>query len=354
MGIYLDIKKNFKDFSLDVQFQNDEGTLGILGASGCGKSLTLKCLAGLETPDEGIIKVGGKVVFDSSARINVKPQQRNVGYLFQNYALFPNMTVWDNINIAMQKDTSHRNSKIKNLIQRYELKGLEKRYPVNLSGGQQQRVALARIFAYEPEVLLLDEPFSALDSYLRENMQAIMMEVIQEYSGDVIMVTHSRDEAYKICDRLLVLNNGDVVGDNDPANLFKDPKNVNAARITGCKNISKIKKISESRVYAKSWGAEFELDGPVDDSTHMGIRAHYFSTTPQGSSETGSENKISENKIKVEIINEMTGPFEKTVILKNPDHKDSQELWWICSKDQDLSGIEYLYIDKKDMFLLKE
>ena len=350
MSIYLDIRKKFKGFALDVQFQNDDGTLGILGASGCGKSLTLKCLAGLVTPDEGIIKVGGKTVFDSSAKINIKPQQRNVGYLFQNYALFPNMTVWDNINIAIKNNTSDREKKIRSLMERYELSGLEERYPVNLSGGQQQRVALARIFAYEPEILLLDEPFSALDSYLRENMQAIMLDVIQEYSGDVIMVTHSRDEAYRICDRLLVLSDGDIVGDDTPAKLFREPQNVNAAKITGCKNISEIEKISDTKVYAKSWGVEFEMNGPVNDSSHMGIRAHYFKTSPQNPD--GSQKGT--NKIPVKIINEMTGSFEKTVILKNPNQPDGKELWWICSKDQDLSHVEYLYIDKEDMFLLND
>ncbi len=356
MSIYLDIKKNFKDFSLDVQFENDQDTLGILGPSGCGKSLTLKCLAGLETPDEGIIKVNGKTVFDSTAKINVKPQQRNVGYLFQSYALFPNMTVWQNIEIAVKKDTSDRDKKIKSLVERYELGGFEERYPVNLSGGQQQRVALARIFAYEPEVLLLDEPFSALDSFLRENMQATMLEIIKEYNGDVMMVTHSRDEAFKICDRLLVLDQGRLIGDGGPEALFDSPGTVEVARMTGCKNISAIEKINDSRVFAKDWGFELDVNGPIKDQTHIGIRAHFFSASgePGQNDFAGRNNGSDQNRFKAKVINEMSGPFEKSVILKNPDKKDSKEIWWICGKDQDTKNLEYLCIDKKDIYLLDQ
>lgn len=342
MSIYLDIKKKFKDFSLDVKIENTDDTLGILGPSGCGKSLTLKCLAGLETPDEGVIIVNGKTVFDSAARINIKPQERNVGYLFQSYALFPNMTVWQNIDIAIRKNTPDRDKKIKALIERYELGGLEERYPVNLSGGQQQRVALARIFAYEPEVLLLDEPFSALDSFLRETMQASLLEIIKEYNGDVLMVTHSRDEAFKICDRLLVLDKGRLIGDGKPEALFDEPGTVEVARMTGCKNISAIEKIGTNKVYAKDWGIELNVNEPVGDKTHVGIRAHFF--TPDD---------IGQNGFKATVINEMSGPFEKSIILKNPDSKDAKELWWICDKSKKTNNLEALYIDPKYIYLLK-
>lgn len=350
MSIHIDIKKEFKDFSLEANFQNNDGTLGILGPSGCGKSLTLKCLAGLETPDEGIIKVGDKVVFDSAAGINIKPQERNVGYLFQSYALFPNMTVEENIRIAMKPDMENKEEKFKTLINRYELGGFENRYPVNLSGGQQQRVALARIFAYEPEILLLDEPFSALDTYLRENMQAELLDVIDEYEGDVIMVTHSRDEAYKICDRLLVLNDGGIIGDNTPEQLFANPVNVDTARITGCKNISPIKKISENRVYAVNWDAELEVNEPVGDAEYIGIRAHNFSVCGPND----------QNCIRVESANEMVGPFEKTIIFKtsnyidngNDDNHNNGQLWWICPKNTDVSNIKYVSINKDSIYLL--
>ena len=344
MSIYLDIKKSFKDFTLEVKFENNIGTLGILGPSGCGKSLTLKCLAGLETPDEGVIKVGNKTVFDSSAKINIKPQQRNVGYLFQSYALFPNMTVKENIEIAMKKDKPGREKKIEDLINRYEINGLENRYPVNLSGGQQQRVALARIFAYEPEIILLDEPFSALDTFLRDSMQAKLLDIIDHYSGDVIMVTHNRDEAYKICDRLLVFDSGRIMGDGKSDELFKNPQSVQVAKITGCKNIAEIKKVSEDRVYVKDWEVELCVNGPVDDNTHIGIRAHYFST----------EKSPKRDEIKVRAINEIVGPFEKNVLLRNPDIKNGKDIWWICNKEQNTDNLKYLYIDKKDIYLLKD
>ena len=169
----VEIKKKLKEFDLDISFSAGKGCLGILGPSGCGKSMTLKSIAGIVTPDSGRIALqyakgeaaGGRVLYDSALKINEKPQMRRVGYLFQNYALFPNMSVEENIAVGL-KGMEKKKAKVGEMIERFRLTGLEKRYPGQLSGGQQQRVALARILAYEPEALLLDEPFSAMDTYL--------------------------------------------------------------------------------------------------------------------------------------------------------------------------------------------
>ena len=166
----VEIKKKLKEFDLDISFSAGKGCLGILGPSGCGKSMTLKSIAGIVTPDSGRIALqyakgeaaGGRVLYDSALKINEKPQMRRVGYLFQNYALFPNMSVEENIAAGL-KGMEKKKAKVGEMIERFRLTGLEKRYPGQLSGGQQQRVALARILAYEPEALLLDEPFSAMD-----------------------------------------------------------------------------------------------------------------------------------------------------------------------------------------------
>ena len=163
MAIEVKIQRKLNTFELNIDFKSDSKRIGILGASGCGKSMTLKSIAGIEPPESGLIKIEGKTVYDSENKVNLKPQKRNIGYLFQNYALFPTMTVEKNIAAGL-KGKKHENAKrVREMIEKFQLTGLEKRFPAELSGGQQQRVALARIMAYKPDVILLDEPFSALD-----------------------------------------------------------------------------------------------------------------------------------------------------------------------------------------------
>ncbi|MDR3343366.1 MAG: ATP-binding cassette domain-containing protein, partial [Treponema sp.] len=198
MSLTVSIRKRLsRTFCLETAFETTNereglaGCLGILGASGSGKSMTLKCIAGIALPDEGHIAVNGRVLFDSKRKINLKPQARQVGYLFQNYALFPRMTVLENITAALLRSKQERNRKAAQWIDRFGLAGLEDRYPAQLSGGQQQRTALARMLIREPELILLDGPFSALDTSLREQMQLQLLELL-ESRNDVIMVTHSR------------------------------------------------------------------------------------------------------------------------------------------------------------------
>ena len=198
----VNIQKELKEFDLDVDFELKKGCLGILGPSGCGKSMTLKSIAGIVNPDNGFISLNDTVYFDSSNKTNLKPQKRNVGYLFQNYALFPNMTVEENVAIGLGKD--YDKNHLSEIIKRYHLNGLEKRYPRELSGGQQQRVALARIMAYGPDVILLDEPFSAMDTFLKEQLRLELVNSLRDFDGFSIMVTHNRDEAFQFCDELIV------------------------------------------------------------------------------------------------------------------------------------------------------
>ena len=357
MSLYVDIKKKFKDFSLEVSFSNDNGTLGILGASGSGKSMTLKCIAGLTSPDEGIIRLGDRVLFDSAAKIDLKPQQRNVGYLFQSYALFPNMTVRKNIEIAYGGPKENIDKAVDELLQRYELTDLADRYPVQISGGQQQRTALARIFAYEPELILLDEPFSALDTYLRENMQAELKRIIKSYNGDVVMVTHSRDEAYKICDNLVILEDGQPVTKGKTQDIFTNPRNVASARITGCKNISEIIKTGETTFIAKDWGIELDAETTIlDNHTHIGIRAHDFFSVDET-----NEEKKSINVFDIRVDHEIVGMFEKNVIFcaKNPVEYSGEKIkigpiWWITDTGADVENIAFLSVEPNKILLLEE
>ena len=151
MALQVNIRKKFSGFELNVDFETEAGCMGILGASGCGKSMTLKCIAGIETPDEGRIIVDGTLLYDSAKKISLKPQKRHIGYLFQNYALFPTMTVEENIAAGLQGGKEEKRRKVAKMMEKFQLLGLGKQLPGELSGGQQQRVALARIMAYEPE-----------------------------------------------------------------------------------------------------------------------------------------------------------------------------------------------------------
>ena len=211
MLLYVDIRKKLGDFRLETQFEAAEGVTGILGASGCGKSMTLRCIAGIVKPDEGYIELDGRVLFDSKKNINLRPQDRHVGLLFQNYALFPNMTVRQNLMTGLKAEKTGKKEaeiRIQEMLEKFELKDLEKHKPAELSGGQQQRVALARIFLSSPRVLMLDEPFSALDGYLRWNLEQELLETLKEFGGPTLFVSHSRDEVYRICDRVCVMDQG--------------------------------------------------------------------------------------------------------------------------------------------------
>ncbi len=337
--LQVDIKKRLKGFELNLAFEAGRGCLGILGASGCGKSMTLKSIAGIVTPDQGRIALqysqgeaaGGRVFYDSSLRIRLKPQKRRVGYLFQNYALFPNMTVEENIAVGIKGRPFYRRgdlgAKMARLLEQFRLAGLEKRYPGQLSGGQQQRVALARLMAYEPEALLLDEPFSAMDSYLREGLRLELSRVMEEYGGVAVLVTHDRDEAYQLCQRLLLMDKGRVLAFGKTREVFQNPGTCQAARLTGCKNISRIEKAGPCRVRALDWGGlELDTGRPVEDSvTAVGIRAHDFEPLSEGEAARW-RGLPGGNLIPVAGPSVSEMPFEWYITLKNG-------LWWKIEKD---------------------
>lgn len=240
MSLRAEIHKKLGAFSLDISLETQGGVLGVLGASGCGKSMTLKCIAGIEKPDSGYIALDGTVLFDSKRGINLAPQQRKVGYLFQNYALFPHMTVRQNIlcGLKWEKRREIREQKYRDILKLLQLEELQKHRPHQLSGGQAQRTALARMLVNEPHLLLLDEPFSALDSHLREKLQMELRELLKRYGRDVLLVTHSRDEAYHMCGQVAVLHQGTVLTQQETRDVFANPQSVQAAVLTGCKNLS--------------------------------------------------------------------------------------------------------------------
>lgn len=318
MSLLVDIEKKYKDFTLRAKFQTQGGTLGILGASGCGKSMTLKCIAGILTPDKGRIILDGKTLFDSERKINLKPQKRQVGYLFQDYALFPNMTVEENVCCPMKRKDREKGRK---WIQIFQLTGLEKKYPSQLSGGQKQRTAFARMMAAEPKMLLLDEPFSALDTHLREKLQLEMKDLLAALGKDAILVTHSRDEAYRLCPSLLIMDQGETVCQGEGKKLFKDPQYLEAARITGCKNLTSIERRDTGLVFARDWGLTLRgCRTPEEGEDWIGIRAHDLYPAYQPG----------ENIFPVHLEEAVESPFEMYLIFRTGE---SGSLWWKLSKE---------------------
>ena len=279
MSLSVHIYKELDDFTLNVQFDTEREFMALLGASGCGKSMTLKCIAGLEEPDRGQIILNDRVLFDSDKRINKSPQIRRVGYLFQNYALFPNMTVRHNLYAAVQRLPQER----RKAARAFRLEGLDDLYPRQLSGGQQQRVALARVLLNEPECLLLDEPFSALDSYLKWQTELELAELLRPYEGDVILVSHDRDEVYRLCETVCVLSDGKSEEKRRVRDLMAAPGTVSAALISGCKNFSRVKRIDATHVKCLNWGVTLETSQEVSNvCSYAGVRAHSFHIAKSG------------------------------------------------------------------------
>ena len=278
-GLCLNIFKPLSGFALDVGFDIGPEVLGILGASGSGKSMTLRCIAGLETPTSGKIAVNGKVLFDSAEGINVPSKDRRIGFLFQNYALFPHLSVAQNVAFGLQHlSESEQELRVKEQLISVQMSGLENRYPHELSGGQQQRVALARAIAPSPDLLLLDEPFSALDTHLRSQLERELMQTLANYRGITLFVSHNLEEVYRVCKNLLVLAEGRPIAFDTKENIFDRPGNFTVALLTGCKNFSAAKPISVTAVEAIDWGCTLTVVEPIPKSlVSVGIRAHQLS-----------------------------------------------------------------------------
>ena len=266
----VDIQKQLPNFLLDVAFEIDsrQTPLGILGASGAGKTTLIRCIAGLETPDRGIIVLNGRVLFDSAKGINLPPQEREVGLLFQNYALFPHLTVAQNIAFGMPRERSALTVK-QELVRHLESIGLTTmgdRFPDRLSGGERQRVALTRALASEPQITLLDEPFSALNADLKTNLLQLLRQRLSGYSGLTLYITHNLAEAYYLCPQLLVMETGKAVAFGSKQQLYQHPPNLPTARMMGCVNFSPIKIISPQTIFALDWQCQLQIEPPLTNT----------------------------------------------------------------------------------------
>ena len=276
MKLVVNIEKRLRDFTLAADFTLTDTTLALLGASGSGKSMTLKCIAGLERPDRGQIVLNERILFDSEKGINLPPQARSVGYLFQNYALFPNMTVRENIIFALDGSQEEKERIFAENVARFSLDGLEHAYPAGLSGGQQQRVAFARILARGADVLLLDEPLSALDTHLKWQIELALREILSAQNLAAILVTHDRDEAFRIAQEIATVDRGRLMPPMDKHALFRNPGTRAATTLTGCKNISAAQRVDETHVAATDWGITLRVADAATDVRHIAVRAHYL------------------------------------------------------------------------------
>lgn len=345
MGLYLDIEKQLKDITLKVTIDTRgcHGITGILGASGCGKSMTLKSIAGIVRPDRGTIRLNDRVLFDAGTKTDVKIQDRRAGYLFQNYALFPNMTIRENIQIAVRDTQQKKRETADFYLELMKLQEFSGRYPARLSGGQQQRAALARILASGPEILMLDEPFSALDAYLKEMLQIELLDILKNYRGDILLVTHNRDEVYRFCDRIYILDEGRLVASGATGQVFDDPQAVAAARLTGCKNIEPARKLSRHELEVPGWELRLKMEREVPDGlTAVGIRAHYLRPVS-----SAGINCIACRWEKI-----LEDPFEITAIT-------GQGIWWKVSKEDFNGRLQrqmpaYLQLPEESILFLKD
>ena len=342
-----DIEKNFKGFSLNVKINTKSGVTALMGASGSGKSMTLRCIAGVSKPDRGRIELNGEVLFDSEKKINLPPQKRNTGFLFQDYALFPNMTVRQNIMTGSKEKTrQERLISAKEIAQTFHLSPHLDKFPHQLSGGEKQRCALARILIGSPDILMLDEPFTALDSHLRWELEMELAALFRNFTKPVLYVSHNRDEVYRLCNDIAIINGGKSEITGDKWELFKNPVTVQAARLTGCKNIAPAQTRADAggtRISIPDWGVELKIDEERHDINFAGIRANFIvpaSAVPQDAIAVS---------FPFEIVDEIEDTFTSILMVRKIGTELPPIRWEMRKKDR-----EALRESRQELALLKE
>ena len=335
---------------LSCEFNTGAGVMALLGESGSGKSMALKCIAGIEKPDEGRIVLNGRVLFDSEKKVNLPPQKRHVGYMFQDYALFPNMTVRQNVSAGMGRRPDP--VLVERYMKRFHIEEYADQYPAKLSGGQKQRAAMARLMAMRPLAILLDEPFSALDSHLKWQLELEMKTSLSEENCPVIFVTHDRDEVYHLADYVCCMNRGATEEMRGLHDFFKNPGTKTAARLSGCKNIGPVTVSDVSRSGGRTGAVLTDWDIRIPGTaevpagcTWAGVRAHYLHTKPS-----------SPEDIRIPVINPLLqeDPFEWTLFFQ-PSGSGGRLQWKVPKPEMPVfTAPEFLYLSPSDIMWLRD
>lgn len=355
MSLFVDISKKYDGFTLDIQIDAGNGITGLLGASGCGKSMTLQCISGIIKPDSGVIVLNGQTIFDSKKKINIPIRRRNVGYSFQHFSLFPHMTVEENIHFALcNRSKKERTREADEKIVMFGLEDFRKRYPGQLSGGQKQRVALARMLAGSPEILMLDEPFSALDKHIRLSLENELMRVLDAFPYTTLYVSHDMDEVYRICPQIAVIHEGRIEDQGRREHLLLEPQTLASARISGCKNLSPARKTGEYTLFAEDWGIRLQSEKPVpDELRYVGIRARHLREI-QSDEAAGSPNMF-----EAHVDYQSETRFDNTIIcrLSGADVPEDARILWLFDKMYNTKPYQngqtiYLHIPPASLHLL--
>lgn len=277
-------------FLLDLDFRAAAGVTVLFGSSGAGKTLTLDSIAGFVRPDEGRILLDDQILFDAAAGVQLPPRKRHCGYVFQNYALFPHMTLRQNLEFAAERSPRlGRHRKVNEMLERFHLTDVAGRRPYQLSGGQKQRCSIARALIGEPRVLLLDEPGRGLDAPLRSEFYSLLREVRQDFGTPVLLVTHDTEECFQLADEMVVMRDGRAVQSGTPRKIFEQPANVDVARLLGLYNLLpvEIRGLDPGRNSSRLRYQDFELSGPyfpgrlIGDQVWLYVRPDELSVVPR-------------------------------------------------------------------------